>query len=97
MAAFIADYRLAPGHPFPSAVNDNSAVNRGLAASGFSRLALAGDSAGGGLALSLLLLATKESEEGSLPRPVAVAVMCHGLISHCVETVWKVGRMLIRF
>ena len=74
-AMFIADYRLAPEHPFPSAVNDASAVYRGLAANGFSRLALAGDSAGGGLALSLLLLVTKESKNGSVPMPVAAAVM----------------------
>ena len=56
-------------------MNDATAVYRGLAANGFSRLALAGDSAGGGLALSLLLLATKESKNGSIPKPVAVAVM----------------------
>jgi epsilon-lactone hydrolase len=50
VAIFIVDYGIAPEHSFPSAVNDAEAVYRGLSVSGFSKLAIAGDSAGGGLA-----------------------------------------------
>ncbi len=52
--AFIPDYRLAPEHPFPAATLDVQACYRGLVDSGYQRIALVGDSAGGGLALSLL-------------------------------------------
>ncbi|NYF80637.1 alpha/beta hydrolase [Granulicella arctica] len=74
-AAFIADYRIAPEHRFPGALDDAIAAYRGLSAEGYSRLALVGDSAGGGLALSLLLLATAASKNGSVVRPSAAAVM----------------------
>jgi epsilon-lactone hydrolase len=66
-AAFVADYRLAPEHGFPSAVTDTEAAYRGLVAAGFERIAIVGDSAGGGLALALLSLA----RTGSGTRPVA--------------------------
>ncbi|HMK90671.1 MAG TPA: alpha/beta hydrolase fold domain-containing protein [Methylocystis sp.] len=50
---FTPSYRLAPRHPFPAALDDARAAHAALAAEA-RRLALAGDSAGGGLALALL-------------------------------------------
>lgn len=52
-AAILPDYRLAPEHVFPAAMDDVLAAWRSLACEG-QRIILAGDSAGGGLALALL-------------------------------------------
>lgn len=51
------NYRLAPEHPFPAAVDDALAAYRWLLGIGIEpgRIVIAGDSAGGGLALATLL------------------------------------------
>lgn len=57
LSVFSADYRLAPGNPFPAAVDDAVAVYKGLLDSGVpaSKLGIAGDSAGGGLTIATLV------------------------------------------
>ena len=65
--ALAVDYRLAPEHPHPAAVEDAVSAYRWLLASGVApeKIALAGDSAGGGLAIATLILL----RDRDLPRP----------------------------
>ncbi len=57
MAALSYEYRLAPEHPFPAAMDDTLVAYRWLLAQGVSpeRIVIVGESAGGGLALATLL------------------------------------------
>lgn len=62
-ATFIAGYRLAPEHPYPAAVEDARAVYEGFVERGFRDVVIAGDSAGGALALELLARIVRDAHE----------------------------------
>jgi epsilon-lactone hydrolase len=70
-AVLVPDYRLAPEHPHPAARDDGVTAIRWLLANGgeASRLALIGDSAGGGLTLSTIL---SLRELGEVPAAAAL-------------------------
>ena len=73
IGAFVLDYRLAPEHPFPAALDDSVAAYGWLLAQGFSssKIVFAGDSAGGGLCLATLL-AIKDQR---IPLPAAAVAL----------------------
>ena len=73
VGALLFDYRIAPEHPFPAALDDSIAAYRWLLAQGVSpsHIVFLGDSAGGGLCLATLLALRDQG----IPLPAAAVAL----------------------
>jgi len=72
LRTLIIDYRLAPEHPYPAGLDDAATAYRWLVASGIApeEITISGDSAGGGMALALLMKLRAEGDK--LPAAAAL-------------------------
>lgn len=101
LSVLAVDYRLAPEHPFPHAIDDAVASFRWLATQHApERIVVAGDSAGGGLTVSTLL--SLRDEEHVLPAgaillsPWVDLGVTHASIAHNARFDWIDERFLHR-
>lgn len=89
ITTLIIDYRRSPEHPFPAALEDALTAYDWLRKNGYERIVIAGDSAGGGLALSTVI----SLRDKQMPMPVLVICLSPVTDVECTgETVIKNAR-----
>lgn len=79
--ALMVDYRLAPDHPFPAALDDCATAYRWLVKQGVpaQKLVVAGDSAGGNLTITTMMKLRADGE------PLPAAAACLSPVATCVD------------
>ena len=90
-AVLAPDYRLAPEAPYPAALDDALASYAWLLLQGYAAadIAVAGDSAGGGLALAMLLAIRADRHGQRLPMPRAAVGICPWLDLACTSNSYQ--------